>query len=75
MTRRTYNPDDYEPEVQAAVKELRLRFDPGEWSHDDVIEVADIIKKVARVTEEKVRAACAAVAEAHLANPNPGEEQ
>ena len=72
MPKRTYNPEDYEPEVQEAVRELRLGFDPGEWSHTDVIEVAEIIKKAVlaakEVTEEKLRAGCAAVAEALLTN-------
>ena len=78
MTKRTYNPDDYEPETQAAMKEiLGSQFDSSDWCRIDLFHITDLadiiekaVKKAKQVTEERVRAACAAVAEAHLANPN-----
>ena len=76
MTKRTYNPEDYSPETQAAMKEiLGSGFDWGEWRQyelDYVAEIAQAIEKAVmeakKVTEDEVRAACAAVAEAHLSN-------
>jgi len=83
MPKRTYNPEDYSPETQATMKELlTIR-----WSNltqatmihpPDAPQVADIIEKAVlkakQVTEDEVRAACAAVAEAHLTNPKPEEQ-
>lgn len=75
MAKRTYTLDDYSPETQAAVEQIIS------WHLDakvqalstDRYEVADIIENAVlsakKVTEEKVRAGCAAVAEAHLNNP------
>lgn len=77
MPKRTYTPDDYSTETRAAMKELLAgRSYPGDqWLSSYIVEIADIIEKAVldakRVTEEKVRAACAAVAEAHLTNPKP----
>ena len=74
MTKRTYNPENYEPETRAAIKQLLdSQLDFLTWLDDDITEAADIIegavKKAKQVTEERVRAACAAVAKAHLINP------
>lgn len=74
MANRTYNPENYEPETRAAIEQLldsHLNF--LTWLADDTTEAADIIEKAVlkakQVTEEKIRAACAAVAEAYLTNP------
>jgi|GEM_PF-6649495 len=73
MPRRTYTPDDYTPETRAAMKQLLAgkSYPEGQWLSSYILEVADIIEKAVvtaqKVTEEKIRAACAAVAEAHLA--------
>jgi len=71
MTKRTYNSEDYEPETRAAMKDMFLNA--SAWRPrvaSDMVEIADIIEKAVveakKVTEEKVRAACAAVAEVHL---------
>lgn len=74
MTKRTYNPDDYEPETRAAIEQLLdSHLDFLTWLADDITEAADIIEKAVlkakQVTEEEVRAGCAAVAEAHLTKP------
>lgn len=77
MTKRTYNPEDYSPETQAAMKELLPgKPDPGDKLLSNyIVEIADIIekavKKAKQVTEEQVRAGCASAAEAHLTNPKP----
>ena len=76
---KTYNPEDYEPETQAAMKEILGRhFNWGQWLPPDILDFAGIIEKAVlatkQVTEEKVRAGCAAVAEAHLNNPKPEEQ-
>jgi len=76
MPKRTYNPEDYSPETQAAMKEiLGSQFDSSDWHRKDLLHVTDIadaiekaVKKAKQVTEDKVRAACASVAEAHLNN-------
>lgn len=78
MTKRTYNPDDYEPETQAVMKELLdPNVDDEQWVAAGTVEMADLIEKAVlkakQVTEEEVRAACAAVAEAHLSNHKPEE--
>jgi len=76
MTKRTYNPEDYSLETQAAMKEL---LDPNvdeeqqePWVTAGTLAMANIIEKAVlkakQVTEDKVRAACASVAEAHLNN-------
>ena len=71
MTKRTYNPEDYQPETQAAMKEIYLQnLAAFDWTASDQVLVADIIEKAVlaakQVTEETVRAGCAAVAEVHL---------
>ena len=86
MAKRTYNADDYEPETQAAmnaitdIQGLAILEGPsqGKAGHDFEwlrVEIADVIEKAVveakQVTEEKVRAACTAVAEAHLGNSKP----
>lgn len=71
MQKTTYNPENYQPETQAAVKAI-IKSWPGydlEWFSTvmaNIIEEAVVEAK--KVTEEKVRAACAAVAEVHLSN-------
>ena len=70
---KTYNPEDYSPETREAMKEILGRhFNWGQWLPPDILDFADIIEKAVlaakQVTEEKVRAGCAAVAEAHLSN-------
>ena len=81
MTKRTYNPEDYEPETQGAMKQLLDRSNEcysGDWVGVNIPRAADIIERAVleskKVTEEKVRAACAAVAEVHLTNPKPESE-
>lgn len=79
MTKRTYNPDDYAPETQAAMREILIsKFDPSNYNQNELTHISYIADAIERavatakqVTEEKVRAACAAVAEAHLNNPKP----
>ena len=71
MPKRTYNPEEYQPETQAAMKEMSdQEFLPCDWFPSDILQFADIIEKAVveakKVTEDKVRAGCAAVAEAHL---------
>lgn len=76
MTKRTYNPGDYSPETQAAMKEiLGPQFDSSDWHRKDLLHVTDIadaiekaVKMAKQVTEEEVRSGCAAVAVAHLNN-------
>ena len=80
MTKRTYKPEDYSPETRAAMKNILALglfapgavFDSDQWVSSDIPDIADIIEKAIvsakQVTEEKVRAACAAVAEANLSN-------
>ena len=82
MTKRTYNPDDYEPETQAAMNEiLGPQFDSSDWHRKDLLHVTEVadaiekaVKKAKQVTEEQVRAGCASVAEAHLTNSKPKEQ-
>lgn len=75
MPKRTYTPDDYSPETRGAMKELLAgQSYPGDqWLSSYIVEIADIIEKAVvtakQLTEAKVRAACAVVAEAHLNNP------
>lgn len=74
MTPRTYNPEDYSLETQAAMRVIvGLKFDSSNWCRADLLyvtDIADAIEKAVleakKVTEEKVRAACAAVAEVYL---------
>ena len=72
MPKRTYIPEDYEPETQTAMTQLLTDALSPEWcSMPDVRGlIADIIEKAVleakKVTQEKVRAGCAAVAEALL---------
>ena len=79
MTKRTYNPEDYEPETRAVMKELLdPNADDEQWVAAGTVEMADLIekavKKAKQITEERIRAACASVAEAYSTNPKTEEQ-
>lgn len=82
MSKRTYKPDDYALETQAAMKEILIsKFDPSNYNQNELTHIsyiADAIEKAVlsakQVTEDKVRAGCAAVADSHLKNINQDRE-